>query len=98
MNNWLIIEDKDGERILTRCSKDACDDIEVPYGVTQIARNAFKDCVMITGIIIPNSVQRIGKNAFCGCDSLTMLEMPKASVTIIGGKKFIGRLILTAID
>jgi hypothetical protein len=86
------------ESILTECSNEAYGDIVVPDGVTQIAEGAFKGCEKITGITIPNCVQRIGLNAFYGCKSLIILDIPKASISIIGGKKFIGRFILTALD
>ena len=98
MNEWLKIEYKDEECVLVECSHDAFGGILVPRGVTQIAENAFKNCAQITGIIIPNSVQRIGLNAFDGCKSLKKLDLPKASISIIGGKKFIGHFILTALD
>jgi hypothetical protein len=98
MNNWFTIEIKDEECILLECSREAYGDIVVPSGVTRIADNAFKDCTKITSLIIPNSVQRIEKNAFSGCTSLKKIDLPKTSASLIGGKRFIGRLILTAID
>lgn len=98
MNNWFKIENKDGESILVECSKEAFGDIVVPDGVTQIAEKAFKDCTNIVSLTIPNCVQKIGLNAFDGCESLKQLDLPKASASLIGGKKFIGRIILTAID
>lgn len=97
MNFWFIIENNDEESILVECSQDAYGDVVLPNGITHIAENAFKDCNKITSLTIPNSVQRIGLNAFEGCTSLNELVFPKAYVTMIGGKKFIGSLILTAI-
>ena len=98
MNDWLTIEHKDEECILVECSKEAYGNVVVPNGITKIAKNAFKDCNKITSVTIPNSVNNIGFNAFMGCSSLTKLDLPKASVSCIGGRKFIGRLILTAVD
>lgn len=97
-NEWFNIENNGEESILTECSKDACGDIVVPDGVTQISEYAFKGCARISSLTIPNSIQHIGLNAFYGCKALKKLDLPKASISIIGGKKFIGRFILTALD
>lgn len=51
--------------------------------VTQIAYEAFRDCQLITELIIPNSVVKIESNAFYNCIKLSRLSIPQ-SVTNIG--------------
>ena len=50
----------------------------VPSTVTEIYKDAFNGCNLITQLTIPESVTSIGENAFEGCSSLT-------KVTIEGG-------------
>ena len=67
-------------------------DIEIPeritynnttYNVTDIICNAFRECSLLTSVVIPNSVTNIGGAAFIGCTGLTSIEIPN-SVTSIG--------------
>jgi len=43
-------------------------EVEVPSGVTTIAKNAFNNCSAITKITLPNTVRTIEQNVFSGCD------------------------------
>lgn len=55
---------------------------EIPVGMTQISRNAFKDWVGLKEIIIPNTVTLIDTQAFNGCTGLTNVVLPDSIVTI----------------
>ena len=45
----------------------------VPYGTEVISEEAFKDCFLLTMIIIPETVRTIQKEAFSGCTSLRII-------------------------
>ena len=92
-NNWLTIEEKDGEIILTQCSKDAKGDIKIPeeLGITKIGDEAFLNCRNITSLTIPYGVTAIGNHLFAKwikCFiSLHSIAIPN-TVTTIGDKAF----------
>ena len=44
--------------------------------VIQIAREAFRDCTNLTGIIIPDIIPSIGREAFRNCANLTSVSIP----------------------
>lgn len=64
--------------------------------VTAIAKNAFKDCALITSVTIPDTVTVIGKNAFKDCTSLAEVKLP-TRMNEIGEYAFSGCLSLTSI-
>ena len=66
-------------------------------GVTEIGKEAFRDCSSLTSVIIPEGVTEIGADAFKGCKSLTSITIPD-SVTEIGGCAFAGCSSLTSIN
>ena len=59
----------------------------IPYGITNIAEEAFKNCSNLKSVIIPNSVTSIGRGAFYLCTGLTSVIIPN-SVTIIDEMAF----------
>ena len=69
--------------------------INIPNGVTSIAKSTFKGCSSLTSINIPNGVTSIGEAAFSGCTSLTSIYIPN-SVTSIGNSAFAGCSSLTS--
>ena len=62
--------------------------ITIPYGVTKIAAETFKDCGSLKEVKIPSTVREIGMNAFRNCGSLKNVTLPD-SVTKINDKAFI---------
>jgi len=63
--------------------------VTIPFGVTVIGDDAFRNNTSLTNIIIPASVTSIGSSAFYHCTSLTSITIP-ASVTSIGFTAFVG--------
>lgn len=59
----------------------------VPYGVTQIADNAFRNNVNLSSIVFADSVLSVGQNAFRGCKELSSVHFPvdSALTTVSGG-------------
>lgn len=74
MSNWLTIHNG----ILTDCSQDAEGVIIIPYGVTEIRKEAFLFCHGLSMVYIPNSVTKIDHGAFSGCDSLQVVVIPNS--------------------
>ncbi|MCC6355854.1 MAG: leucine-rich repeat domain-containing protein [Verrucomicrobiae bacterium] len=64
--------------------------------VTEIGKEAFKQCVKLSSVAIPSGVTRIGDWAFNGCGGLTRVTMPD-SVTAIGSGAFFGCTKLTGV-
>ena len=50
--------------------------------VTALAPGCFRDCDMLTTIILPETLREIGREAFAGCTSLRGLALPKGSEKI----------------
>ena len=63
--------------------------VVIETGVTDIATNAFADCVNLKTVSIADSVTRIGDSAFAGCIKLETVKLPN-SVTAIGWYAFYG--------
>ena len=61
--------------------------IDVPYGVSKIDRDAFRDCSDLKYVSLPSTLTEIGDNAFQKCKSLLSVEIP-ASVVCIGSDAF----------
>lgn len=66
------------------------------YSVTNIGKDAFCGCRILTSVHIPDGVTSIGKDAFWFCTSITSINIP-ASVTNIGEGAFGGCFPLVAI-
>lgn len=48
----------------------------IPDGVTEIAADAFYECINIKNITIPDGVTLIGGGAFFGCENLEKTISP----------------------
>ena len=77
---------EDGKTLI-RCDKSAVGNIIIPYGVTKIGDEAFKECANLTSVEIPESVTVIGDDAFSCCANLTSVKIP-SSVVLIGKSAF----------
>ena len=61
--------------------------VVIKDGMTNIGKNAFSECPILTSIEIPNSVKSIGESAFYDCTTFYSVIIPN-SVTSIGSKAF----------
>ena len=59
----------------------------VPYKVTSIDDEVFRDCNGLTSVVIPNSVNSIGKKVFRGCTKMKSVTIGNG-VTSIGDAAF----------
>lgn len=59
--------------------------------------NTFKDCTLLTDIVMPNSLKNIRERAFDGCVSVTQINLP-SSVSGIGKNAFINMNKLKKIE
>lgn len=57
---------KDGETLMAGVNGD----VTIPYGVTRIRPNAFRNHIGLKSVTIPNSVANIGNDAFSDCSGL----------------------------
>jgi len=64
--------------------------------VVGISSEAFKECGVLTSVIIPNSVTSIGEQVFQSCSSLTSVTIGRG-VTSIGRYAFLACSSLTDI-
>lgn len=62
---------------------DGMFDFKVPYGVTEIGAEVFRECAYLIYIEIPETVTKIGDYAFYDLDNLTEVTIP-ASVSDFG--------------
>lgn len=70
--------------------------ITIPYEVTVIDDNAFKNNTVIEKVVITKNVNYIGKNAFENCINLMSIEVP-GTVTGIGAGAFSGCVKLSKV-
>ena len=70
--------------------------VTIPYGVTEIAEEAFDGRADIVSVTIPKTVKVIGEGAFYGCSALSMVDIPE-SVTEIGETAFMSCSALDSI-
>ena len=63
--------------------------VVIADGITNIASDAFSECVNLTGADIPESVTSIDMGAFYGCTALESIDIP-AGVTAIGFDAYYG--------
>ncbi len=57
-------------------------DIVIPYGITNIADEAFYDCYNLSSVAISQSVTSIGGDSFAYCSSLTSIALPQSIISI----------------
>ncbi|MCH5165964.1 MAG: leucine-rich repeat domain-containing protein [Clostridiales bacterium] len=53
--------------------------------ITQIAAKAFKNCKLLTSVIIPDTITKIENYAFSGCVNLTTVRMPSNLMVLNDG-------------
>jgi hypothetical protein len=78
-------------------SGSALQNIDIPAGVTNLGRGAFKNATTLTNIGIPDSITGIGIQALSGCSNLLSLSIPDG-VTSIGWYTFFRCSSLTNIN
>lgn len=66
------------------------------YRVNAIGPNAFKDCNLLTKVVLPDSLSEIHSNAFENCTSLQSVDLPK-SLDRLQSSAFSGCSSLTSI-
>lgn len=88
-NPTLLLSREDSEYVYYTLFIDdsLIDDIEIPYGVTNIGSNAFARCGSLHSVTIPNSVISIGNSAFSECRNLISVTIGNG-VTSIGNWAF----------
>lgn len=64
--------------------------------VTTVIRNAFRDCTLLTDVLLGQGVTAIGDNAFAGCVGLTRVSLPRR-VTVLGNEVFAGCTALQSV-
>lgn len=62
-------------------------EVVLPDSLTEIGRNAFRQCDCLESVDIPSGVASIGDGAFSHCSSITSVTIPD-SVTSIGDSAF----------
>ena len=65
------------------------DCVYIPYGVTEIGEEAFKELDFIRYVCVPDTVTTIGKNAFAFCVELETIDLPDC-IESIGESAFTG--------
>ena len=62
----------------------------VKFKVTEINKNAFKNCKKIKSFTVGKNVTKIGSSAFSGCSKLKSVTIKSKKLTKIGAKAFSG--------
>lgn len=82
-----VLYSRDGSTLLAYPIAKSGTAYDIPDGVTNIKKSAFRSCTALTDITIPATVTTIDDYAFKGCTSLTAVVIP-ASVNCIGSEAF----------
>ena len=56
--------------------------VEIPYGLTTVASNAFTDCKSLEQVTLPSTLISIEATCFMGCSRLKSIEFPETLTTI----------------
>jgi hypothetical protein len=78
----------DDGKTITGIASEISGNIEIPYGVEKIAKNAFKDNTNITSVVFPSSLREIGNHAFWNCINLKEINLNEG-LESIGLESFI---------
>ncbi len=70
---------------------------DVTYSVLRIGYEAFKDCALLTSVVLPEGVTTINSDAFNGCSSLKSINLPK-SLKYLYSQAFYNCSSLTSIE
>ena len=90
--NWCADEDS-----YVLSYNDTLKSIKVPDTVIRIGNHAFRNCLVLDGIVMSKTLRYIGEHAFSGCKALFEINLPK-SVVEIGDAAFCGCEALTSIN
>lgn len=85
-----------GNRLLA-VSKDFSGKFTIREGTEMISANAFKECALITEVVIPEGITEIPNSCFSKCASLTNVSLPQ-SLTLIGDSAFFDCSALETIE
>ena len=58
--------------------------IEIPEGVTEIGKDAFRGCSQLTEVTLPSTITSIGENAFADCPNLTIIDCSFNDDSVLG--------------
>ncbi len=68
-------------------SGSALVEVQILYGVTELADQIFSECLSLKRVILPTGFLKLGGGVFSGCTSLVTVSMPN-SVTEFGNQAF----------
>ena len=71
--------------------------IRIPDNITYI-RDSFKNCAVLTSVIIPSSVTSIDSNAFSGCSNITFKFESRTTALPSGSASFWGATNATIVE
>lgn len=72
----------DKNQVVLSAKNPAVREYEVPYGVTEIKKDSFKDCSTLTVLILSDTVKKIGNDAFKDCSRLKKIVFGKGLIHI----------------
>lgn len=70
-----ILYDASGARLLC-CPASKKGKLDIPFGVREIAEDAFGNCIYLSEINLPDTVTAIGSYAFWGCVGIEEFRLP----------------------
>ncbi|EDR23281.1 hypothetical protein, conserved [Entamoeba dispar SAW760] len=80
MNEAILMSIKTPKNLQTingkRVKMKNINQFNIPSSIHKLANNCFKECTLLTTIIIPTTINELGKNCFAGCSSLKEIVIP----------------------